>query len=513
MTPELLREFARSPEAFRRNLVIDADGGAEQFDPDRWQEQDFETLDSGWLAVAGQSVESPTLRAYLERPRGHSKTLDLAIMVTWALAFSRRMVAGVAAAADKDQARLLRDAVCKIISLNPWLAKRLQVQQWRIANVRTGSTLEILSSDADTSYGLTPDFVIIDELTHWQSRDLWDSLASSAAKRSACMLVVIANAGRGMGTSWHWDVREACRQSPTFYFHRLDGPSASWIIASGALTEQKVLLPAKSFARLWLNEWQTDLGDVLSSADIEACTTLTGPTTGAGAAPMPYMGALDLGLTHDHSAFVIVGLDLEAQKLRLASCQSWKPPPGGKVRLADVKAAVLDAWRRFGLLSVDFDQWQAWDMAQDLANEGVPMYPWQNTPQNLDLAATTLLNVFNNRLIDLYPDAMLTRDLVRLQIVERSKGFKLNAVRDEYGHCDRAIALSMLLPSAMSTMRDLVQTGVRRNAEGAAQFAPPTAIPPYDRSQPQYWRFGPAPSGYVHLEDRAGGFSVGRANV
>ncbi|RMF24678.1 MAG: hypothetical protein D6760_02805 [Deltaproteobacteria bacterium] len=186
-----LRKFASDPAAFRDALRIDADGRAVAFGEiiEPWQQADFAALDPAWQAVAGRAdIEPPHRRAWLERPRGHAKTSDLAVMAVWAVAFAPRPLAGVAAAADRDQARLLRDAIARLARLNDWLAATLDVQAYRVVNSRTGSTLEILSSDAPTSYGLTPDFVVADELVHWQSRDLWDSILSASAKRKHCVL-------------------------------------------------------------------------------------------------------------------------------------------------------------------------------------------------------------------------------------------------------------------------------------------------------------------------------------
>ena len=67
----------------------------------------------------------------------------------------------------------------------------------------------------------------MDELTHWTDRALYDSLVAAMVKRPRCMVVVISNAGDGQGTSWQ--VREMARQSSDWYFHRVDGPQASWI--------------------------------------------------------------------------------------------------------------------------------------------------------------------------------------------------------------------------------------------------------------------------------------------
>ena len=93
-------------------LLIDCDGEPKRLGDvlDPWQERDFAALDPGWKRVAGQEADGP-LRAYLERPRGHSKTHDLGTMAAWALFASRRKLRGYGAAADEVQARLLRDAI------------------------------------------------------------------------------------------------------------------------------------------------------------------------------------------------------------------------------------------------------------------------------------------------------------------------------------------------------------------------------------------------------------------
>jgi hypothetical protein len=110
MTPELFQEMSSSPEAFRKNLLIDADGSVVPFRPDPWQDADFRAMDPGWLRATGRGRGKRGLirRAWMERPRGHSKTHDLSVPATWALLFASRPVKGIAAAADRDQAGLLK---------------------------------------------------------------------------------------------------------------------------------------------------------------------------------------------------------------------------------------------------------------------------------------------------------------------------------------------------------------------------------------------------------------------
>lgn len=461
---EELRRCMGSPGEFRKILRVDTDVGKRIFSEilDPWQRADFERLDRGWQeAVLGRPAaygdggggEGTVVyqRAYLERPRGHSKTTDLAVMVAWALFASRRRLTGNAVAADKEQARLLRTAIRGLIRANAWLSKFIDAQRDKVINLITGSELHVLSSDAPTAYGQTPDFVICDELTHWTNRETWSAVFSSAAKRKFCILVIISNAGVGRGKSWQWLIREAARESERWYFSRLDGPVASWIGAV-QLREQESLLPVSAYRRLWLNQWIDDSGDALDPQDIEAARTLEDWTY----QPEPgwvYGAGLDLGVRRDHAALVVVGAKMGTGRVRVARSQRWQPrdQAGGErvVDLIAVREATLEAWATYGLVWVGFDPSQAELMSQELRGRGVPMEPMNFVGKNLHLMASSLMETFRDRRIELVREGGLVDDLRRLSIVEKKFGMKLEAISDESGHADEAIALSIILPVMM----------------------------------------------------------------
>ena len=473
----MLAQWMASPAKFRAALWIDADNGegmtrrlADACDP--WQAADFAALDPAWLTLTGQG---PTLQktprwAYLERPRGHSKTNDLAVMATWALFASKRKLRGYAAAADKDQAALLRDAIDGIIRLNPWLGDILDCKQHEVTNARTGSRLTILSSDAATSYGLTPDFVIIDELTHWLKRDLWDSLLSAAAKRKHCVLAIISNAG--FEESWQWETREAIRKDEDWLFSRLDGPQASWITADRLARQQK-LLPTIAYQRLWLNQWTAGAGDALTDELITRATTLTGPPKPE--AGWAYVAGVDLGLARDASAVVVLGRHVGQQttqakprklsstqeamiqagvwdepeptyvercekptgRIRLMATRVWQPRQGQRVSLDQVERTLLRLDERFGLTAVGFDPWQAALLQERISKQGINAVEVPFTPQNLTGMCTALLEGFNENLVELYAEPTLNHDLRRLQVVEKSYGCRLDSPRGVKGHGGR----------------------------------------------------------------------------
>jgi phage terminase large subunit-like protein len=451
-----LQAVAASPVAFRAALRIDADNGERTLGSvlDSWQRADFEALDPAWLAVTGRGKpESPKLRCYLERPRGHSKTNDLAVMVSWALFASRRAITIAAAAADQDQARLLLDAVRRLARLNPWLVEFLEVQRDRVVNQHTGSVLIILSADADSSYGITPDAVIVDELTHWSDagEQLWTSLFSAAAKKRNCLLTIISNAGTGQGQSWQWKIREAARTDESWHFSRLDGPQASWI-SERHLAEQRRMLPPIAFDRLWLNKWTSGQGDAVQESDLQAAVRLDAKPSQREPG-LVYVAGLDLGLSRDASALVVVGVDAEGERMRVVDVQAWKPSPGERVKVEDVEAAVVAAHAQWKLSTVAFDPWQAAYLAERLAGYGIAMTETPFVAKNLQGMASAVVEGFRDQRIELYPEPALLHDLRGLRVVERSFGYRLDATRDKHGHSDRAIALALALLAARSIPR------------------------------------------------------------
>ncbi len=451
-------KYAANPSLFRESLIVDVDGVAKRLGSvmDPWQRKDFASIDPALRRCTGLAPKSkPRMRAYLERARGHSKTTDLAIVCTYALAFAQRPLRGYAYAADKDQARLLRDAMQTILRLNPWLSQILRVDAHRVVNIATGhpgedSALEVVSSDVGSSFGILPDLIIADELTHWQGDGgLWHSIISSAAKRSSCLLMVITNAG--FGDTWQWETREAIKDDPNWVFSRLDGPKASWMTKQ-RLEEQRRLLPPVAFARLWLNEWSTGGGDALTEADIKAAFASNMPPMTGYEPGYTWVAGVDLGLTRDCSAVVVLGVrdyDVEnAGRIRLAHTKLWKPIAGQKINLTEVEDELRRLHTKFRLKAVAYDPWQAEHLSQRLVHEGFPMQSVHPSATNLQAIAARTIESFVDRRLDLYECPNLKRDLFRLRVEERSYGYRLVSPRDSEGHGDTASAFGFALLAA-----------------------------------------------------------------
>ncbi len=233
----------RSPVYFRQGLLIDVKHRGREMLGDvvePWQLKDFEAIDPCLMWLAGKTSEMPRYqRFYFQRARGHSKTSDIACNLTWLLFAAENAIRGIAGAEDRDQAKLIRDAMMHIASDNAWLKEVLEYKTYEIVNKDTGASMQIVSSDVASSWGATPDFVVCDEFTHWTKADFWNSLFSSFAKRDG-MLIVACNAG--MGRDWKWSTRETARLSGNWYYSAPTGCLASWFTPEN-LEEQRSILP------------------------------------------------------------------------------------------------------------------------------------------------------------------------------------------------------------------------------------------------------------------------------
>jgi hypothetical protein len=484
----LFARYASDPAKFRADLLVDVDGVARRFGDvmDPWQRDDFAAIDPGLQRCNGRKPDAEGLsRAYLERGRGHSKTTDLAIMSIWALAFATRPIRGYCFAADRDQAALLKDAMATICRLNPWLAAILDVQKNLVVNIAKdhpgeGGQLEIFTSDVASSYGILPDLIIADELVHWEGDgSLWHSIISSAAKRSNCLLVVITNAG--FIDSWQWAVREAARLDEAWYFSRLDGPRASWLTPA-RLAEQRRMLPAIAYARLWENQWSSGGGDALTKDDIDAAFKAELRPVRSRESGWLYVAGIDLGLTRDRSSVVALAVpdDGNAGRIRLAADRLWRPLRGKKIDLMDVERYVLALDELLGLEFVSADPWQAELLCQRLEADSdhrrrnqrrvFGSQPWVRatppTAANLRQQATVTIECFQDRRLDLYECGSLRDDLSKARVEERQGGFRLVSPKDSSGHGDTFSAFAHAIVLAHEV------AGKRPTVAGAVSFDP-----------------------------------------
>lgn len=439
------------PELFRQQLILPVDQGLPFVDHVQpWQLTDLQALDAAWQELAGwrRYKRSTIRRAYIERPRGHSKTSDMAMQIAWILLFAQRPLIGLAAAADRDQANFIHDSLRRLAKANLDRLGSLSFVQHEIRNRGNGSRLEVISSDVKSSYGALPDFVICDEVSHWEKPEMWYSLLSSAAKKPGCVLTILTNAGVGRG--WQWEIREHARKHRSWYFSSLKGPQAPWITEDW-LTEQRALLPEPVFERLWLNRWQHSDGNFVTLAEAEACRDEALSYQLEGQPGRVYVAAIDYAEKHDYTVGCVCHRD--GERTVVDRMDVVKPTPGHPTRISWVEDWIEDVASRFHNVRFVLDDYQLLSTIQRLEGKfDIQRFQFQGGQGNQKLAMQLRQLVLHQN-VAWYPGCGsvpgmhrddLETELASLILRQSSNGrFRIDHLPDGQHHDDRAFALGV----------------------------------------------------------------------
>jgi hypothetical protein len=439
------------PAEFRNNLILPTDEQIAFTEcVQTWQQSDLVALDPAWQELAGRRRKGPKTirRAYIERPRGHSKTSDMAMQIAWILLAAKKPLIGLAAAADRDQANFIHDSLLRLAKSNVELVNDLKFVQHEVRNQRTGSRLEVISSDVKSSYGALPDFVICDELSHWEKPEMWYSLLSSAAKKQACVLTILTNAGVGKG--WQWEIREHACQDPSWYFSSLDGPHAPWI-TDDWLAEQKALLPEPVFERLWMNRWQHSDGNFVTLAEAEACRSEDRFYQLEGQPGQYYVATIDYAEKLDFTVGCVC--HREGDKVIVDRMDVVKPSPSRPTQISWVQDWIEDIATRFHQVKFVIDEYQLLSTIQQIESRyQVERFAFQAGQGNHKLAMQ-LRQLLLHQKIEWYPGCGdvpgihrddLETELSSLILRQSSNGrIRIDHIQDRQHHDDRAFALGV----------------------------------------------------------------------
>ena len=303
--------------------------------------------------VPGRPKYRGPLNFWFGYSKGHDKTGFVARTFNYVLGYARRPLTLYACAEDRDQAKLIRDAMSRELKLNRWLAARVRVNNFEAHGLDNAAKLEILASDSDSAQGKTPDIVVCDEITHWSSKEFFDAMFSARNKRPDCVFVILTNAG--IKGTWQWDLRNLARASPRWRFFEQPERTmlASWMDPAAVAEDRKLLIPSEA-DRLLDNRW-IDPGEAngyLMLADCVACHDPHVRTL-----PLPgrrVFFVVDYGEKKDRTALGVISggpaNDVEVNRLDVIQGSPESPVP-----IAAVEAWVADrlAETPWGVLLAD----------------------------------------------------------------------------------------------------------------------------------------------------------------
>ncbi len=133
--------------------------------------------------------------AYNEVPRKQGKSFEEAVVAVYATFFEGEPGAeGYCIATKEKQARIAFDAAKKLVT-SSGLASRIKVNAANLNRLATSQKLEPLGSDSDTTDGLNPHFVGVDELHAFKTRGLLDVMESATGARVNPLIFQITTAG------------------------------------------------------------------------------------------------------------------------------------------------------------------------------------------------------------------------------------------------------------------------------------------------------------------------------
>jgi phage terminase large subunit-like protein len=146
-------------------------------------------------------------------PRGNGKSSLAAILALYTTFLEGEGGAeGYTGAVSRDQARIVFDVAKTMVQRDPDFRAEfgLLLRERTISQVRTGSRLMPISSDARALEGLNTYFAVLDEIASHRSKAVYDTMVTSMVKRRQPLMLMISTAGdntTGIGKQL-WDYGE-----------------------------------------------------------------------------------------------------------------------------------------------------------------------------------------------------------------------------------------------------------------------------------------------------------------
>jgi hypothetical protein len=456
---KLRREASQSLRAYLDNVLIDSVPEPKLYGQIRepWQKQRDDWLVPALEFAAGVNPDYKGPTNFLfTYSKGHHKSGLISSVLSWMTGFSKRPLRMYAGAKDAEQAGLIRNFMQREAALNKWMEPVLKFTRDCVEGVRSGSTLEIMASDAGGSQGLLSDLILCDELTRWDDYEFFESLYSGVHKRAGhCVFIVLSNAG--ILGSWQDKVRQLAKEEHGGRWFVYEQPEcttlASWLRKEEIAQDRKLLSPAEA-ARLYDNRWidPTEDRGAFSPDDIDACV---------GEPRQPPSGAdvffgVDYGGVRDRTALAVMWFD--GQVLHVTDVACWQGNHNNEVKVSDIDAWLDQKFAVYPNATAVFDRHQMLATIQRLELEGrkVVRFDYAGGRQNHALLEN-LRTLLQNRRIRYsatvgshpYDGTTLVSELKSVLKKKMAYGFRIdheNGLND-----DRVIAVGMAALEAVSS--------------------------------------------------------------
>ncbi len=405
--------------------------------------------------------QSGPRRHVVLRGRGMSKTTDVAgLALALLLAEAPPLSKSYVFAADGEQAALTMDALRGLADRSS-LASMVELGARSVTVKDTGATLDVMTSDGASAYGLRPWLCIVDELPMWPStsnhRALWAAIVSATAKVPGARLVVIGTAGSPVGLGH--DVYELAVSHPEHWrVVTRPGPSPWWSHEDVEATRAS-LTPAE-YRRLILCEWAEGDDNLTDPQAVADAVRPADPVLPYSPSAGPYVLTLDVGTRRDLTAVVVAHSERRpaGRVVVIDRVVTWRPSrqSGGRVDLAEVQDAVERLAREYHA-PVHFDRMQAEMLTTNLQHQGIITHEYVFSSAGANKLARSLYIALRDRALSIPDDPELIDGLNSTRMVETGPGTV--KLQNPVGHHDdTAVVAGMAV--ALLTERSDVRGGI-----------------------------------------------------
>lgn len=329
-------------------------------------------------------------------------------------------------ALTRDQASKLFQEMVAVLKAHPELNDRCNIVRFTkqievMSGHGEGSIYAALSADAGSALGLSPSFVVYDELGSAPNRALFDAMdTATGARDNPLMMVISTQAAADHAVlseliDYGLRVQSGDIADPSFHLTLFAAPQdadpwepETWRLANPAIGDfrsladvqrqagQARLVPSKeaAFRNLILNQRVSAVSRFIHKAEWDANA---GTVDAASLDGHECYAGLDLGATRDLTAFVMVFPDAEGRFDVLARFfmpeaniedrsnedrvpyDVWAKQglitliPGATIDPGFVAETIASAAMRYDMRSVAYDRWRIEDLKRELGLLGAPL--------------------------------------------------------------------------------------------------------------------------------------------
>lgn len=380
-----------------------------------------------WTLAAGPDGRKKHRQALIGLPRKSGKSAMLSGLALYELLLGPDGGEVYAAASTRDQARIIHSTTKRMIEMDPELMGMTKLFRDAVEVPSTGSVFRVVAAEAPALEGLSPTFVVLDELHTFPDRQLYDVFSLAMAARPDPQLVSITTAGvrfdrNGNDTlcysMYDYGKRVAAKEvednafgmawwAPKSETSDYKDPKV-WAEANPGYGDLQTVedfesavkrTPEAEYRTKRLNLWVVTASAWMPDGVWESCELDFTPPKGA-----PVVLALDGSFSNDSTAVVGCTIPVHPdEKPHLFVAGAWERPPNADqhwtVDVLDVEARIRECALYWDVKEIAADPFRWQRSLEVLAEDRLPVVVFPQSPTRMSPATSRMYEAAVNNTI------------------------------------------------------------------------------------------------------------------